>query len=60
MSNLKDRILEELGYSDLSSHQLAARLKMGVSILKPILKALEEEEIIKYVDQNEERVWRLP
>lgn len=59
-TEIKSAILEELSFSDLDSHQLAARLKVGVSVVKPLLRDLEEEGSIKQVEREESKVWRLP
>jgi DNA-binding MarR family transcriptional regulator len=55
----KSTILEELGYTDLNTTDLVARVGVGISKLKPMLRSLEEAHQIKQIERDGDKVWRL-
>ncbi len=59
MSDLKDRILEELEFTNLVGHALARRLKVSITELKPHLNALEEAGKVKESESGHGKVWSL-
>lgn len=59
-AQIKTSILDELGFTDLNTVDLVVRVELGISRLKPLLKALEEAGQIKQVERDGDKVWRLP
>lgn len=56
---LREAIITELGYSDLTALRLVRTLCVGISQLKPELKRMEKEGLIKKVERDDEEVWSL-
>lgn len=61
MTPIAGHILEELTYSDLTTHDLARRLKVTITDLKTELRQLEISSMIKLISirTTEDKVWRL-
>lgn len=59
MRDLKSRVLEELGFTDLTHSRLAAILEVRLSDLKVVLGELEEAGKVRVVEVDDEKRWRL-
>lgn len=59
MSDPKDKILEELSYTNLTTAALAARLKMTQAQIRPFLKSLEEAKVLRQIEWDGDKVWEL-